>query len=554
MKSLRYILILVLSVGVLQTVNAQDDNSDASELLLFRGGYMDFNFGMNLNSVGSSLGSGGMGGLVSSRVDNGALDVNLNPAHLTSLKKGYIAIDTRLGLGTGFIGSVNNSLVSTINDEIESQIDETFDDESSWTKFPDTYIKSTELRALDVGFSNEIASIAFAAPIHDKVVIAGAYSYPVSMNFDFGLTGLSTKLAQEQGTDEVSIRFDVLMNISMLTNMDFRMSTLSFGGATKIIDKQVSKLSFGATVTRYSLTNVRSLQADLSGMVVVGGADERYFNNPNDPNLNTELGESNQFGMNAFGEFEASDYGYRLGLNYSYKSSINASIVYNYVPTFDLVGENKSASAYLPVFIVGSGEDILKGDIEVALDSLQANKPNLTTERDISSLVDDGQLKLPSSFVFGLDVAMGKHTLILNYTKYMGDLAFTHGGNTLGKATTHGVGLGLDFQFRDRYESWGQLAVIPIRLLFLDIDGMILQALGGVTKYKNPHYRIGGNVMLGESIVTNNNDTMEDALGLPLPQAFSMGRQYTIFDHLDVGVTLIAVPDLMMKYSVGIRF
>ena len=553
MKQVRYIWLFLISMGISQLALAQDD-SEPSELLLFRGGHMDVNFGFNLNAVGSSLGSGGMGGLVTGRIDNGALDVNLNPAHLVSLKKGYIAIDTRLGLGTGFIGSVNNSLVSTINDEIETQIDDTFSDESSWTQLPDTYIKSTELTGLDVGFTDELASIAFAAPIHDRFVLAGSYSYPASMDFDFGLTGLSTKIAQEQGTDEVSIRFDVLMNISMLMQMQFRMSTLSLGGGGKILENKVSELSVGATLTRYQLDNVRNLRADLSGMVVVGGADERYFNNEDDPNLNAELGETNQFGMNAYGEFEATGYGYTFGLNYSYKKVINASVVYKYVPTFDLEGKGKTASAYLPVFIVGSGEDILKGDIEVALDSLQANKPNLTTERNISSLVDDGQLKLPSSLLVGVDIAMYKHTLILNYTNYLGDLAFVHGGHTMGKAASHGIGMGLDLQFRDRYESWGQLALVPLRLIFLDIDGMILQAFGGITKYKNPHYRIGGNVMLGEGIVTFNNDSMKDALGFPLPQAFSIGRQYTIFDHLDVGVTLLAVPDMMFKYSVGIRF
>lgn len=546
------LFILLLSVTPF-IVQAQDDD-EPSELLLFRGGYMDINFGMNLNSVGSSLGSGGMGGLISGRIDNGALNVNLNPAHLTSLKKGYIAFDTRLGLGTSFIGSVNDELISTINDEIGTQIDETFDDETAWTKFPETYIKPTELRRLDAGLSNELSSIAFAAPINDRFVVAGAYTYPVSMNFDFALTGLSTKLAQEQGTDEVAIRFDVLMNISLLTKMEFRMSTMSFGGAGKIIDTPSSELSLGATLTRYQVNNVRSLQADLSGMVVVGGADERYFNNASDPNLNYAEGESNQFGMNAYGEFEASGYGYKFGLNYTNRKGISASIMYNYVPEFDLSGENKAASANLPVFIVGSGEDVLKGDIEVTLDSLQANKPNLTTERDISSLVDDGRLKLPSSLVLGVDVPLRRHTLVLNYTNYMGDLAFVHGGHTMGKATAHGVGMGLDLQFRDRYESWGQLAVVPIRLLFLDFDGMILQALGKFTKYKDPHYRMGGNVMLGDGIVTFNNSDLEDVLALPLPQAFSLGRQYTIFDHVDVGLTVFAVPDLMFKYSLGLRF
>ena len=122
-----------------------------------------------------------------------------------------------MGLGTKFISGINDQLLTTINEELESTIDDTFSDEEALTQFPETYIKASKLQNLDAGFNNEISSIAFAAPIGDKFVLAGAYTYPISMNLDFGLTGLSTKIAQEQGTDEVSLKFDVLMNISLLT-------------------------------------------------------------------------------------------------------------------------------------------------------------------------------------------------------------------------------------------------------------------------------------------------------------------------------------------------
>ena len=49
-------------------------------------------------------------------------------------------------------------------------------------------------------------------------------------------------------------------------------------------------------------------------------------------------------------------------------------------------------------------------------------------------------------------------------------------------------------------------------------------------------------------------DGYEELLGKAFPQSFSLGRQYSIFDQVDVGVTVLAIPDLMVKYSVGIRF
>lgn len=549
-----YFLLVALLLSPGFVFAQDDDDSEPSELHLFRGGFMDVNFGMNLNMVGSSLGSGGMGGLISSRIENGALNLHLNPAHLTSLKEAYIAIDTRVGIGTNFIGTVNDEILSTINDELDTAINDEFSDTESWTQFPETYIQPTQMRNLDVGFNDEIAAIAFAAPITDKFTIAGSYSYPVSINMDVGITGLSAKLAQEQGTEDVSLRFDILMNISLLTQMNFRMSRLSIGGATPLIEDYRKKLSVGATFTRYQLTNTRNVQADLSGLVVVGGADERFFNNPDDPNLNPDNGDSNAFFMNAYGEFEASAYGLRAGIHYTLDNEVNLSLVYNQIPKFELKGKNKSSSAFLPVFMVGTGDDIISGDIDIALDSLQANKPNLTTERNISDLVDDGVLEIPSSLIVGLDFKFGKHTGVFNYTRYYGDLAFEHGGNTIGKATTHGLGLGFDFRMNDRFNSASQVFTLPIRLLFLDFDGLLFQSLKRVTGYKNSHYRFGANFILGEGIVTVDNDGLRDNLGNPLPKSFALGRQYTIFENIDVGVTVMAVPDLLLKYSVGIRF
>lgn len=547
-------LLLFLLTVSLPAFAQEEDDAEPSELHLFRGGYMDITFGLNLNTIGSSLGSGSMGGLITSRVNNGALNVHLNPAMLGFMTQGQVLFDSRLGLGTGMTSGIQSNLRTTLNDEISSAVNDEFSNESNWTQFPETYIQSTQVRDLDVGFTGDIGSIAFAAPINDRFTIAGAYTYPVNIDLDLGLTGLSAKLAQEQGTEEVAIRFDVLMNVSLLTQMRLSMNTMSLGFGTKLIDDRNKKLAIGATLTRYHVDNTRRIEADLSGLVVVGGADERYFNNPDDPNLDSELGESNAFFMNAFGSFEATEYGVKIGAYYELDKNFRVSLVYDQVPNFELKSQNTVASAFLPVFLVGSGEDILKGDIEVALDSLQANKPNLTTERDISSIVKDGALNLPSSLTIGIDVALRKHTLVLNYSKYSGELSFHNGDQILGKEVTSGVGLGMDFRMSDRFNSWKQIVSLPVRLLFLDIDGLILQSLGGITGYKNSHYRFGGNVLFGEGIVTADNDDLRTTLGSPLPQTFSMGRQYTIFEKIDVGVTVLALPDMVFKYSVGIRF
>lgn len=555
LKRIHIALTVMIMVTWIPTgVFAQDEDSSPSELHLFRGGYMDLNFSLGVNTVGSSMGSGGMGGLVTSRVGNGALNVNLNPALLGFMNQGQILYDSRLGVGSSITPGINSFIKGEVNDQLETAINDEFANEDSWQKFPETYIQATEVRDLDVGFDNEVSSIAFAAPITPRLSIAGAYTYPATINFDLGVTGLAAKLAQEQGTEEVAIRFDVLMNVSLLTKMTFKMNTLSAGFGYSIIDTETKKLAIGGTLTRYHVDNTRKLEADLSGMVVVGGADERYFNNPDDPNLNFDAGESNAFFMNAYGEFEASAYGFKAGLNYQPITWLNLSAVYDHMPRFNLKGNDKVAETYLPIFLVGTGKEILGGNIEVSLDSLQANKPNLTTERDISNIVEDGVLTIPSSARIGVDLFMGRHTMVLNYTKYFDSFSFEYGDNTIGKDAQHGIGLGFDFKMKDKFNSWWQFLEIPVRILYLDIDGVLFQSLGRFTKYSDSHYRFGTNILLGDGLVTTGNESLKSTLDLPLPQSFSMGRQYSIFDNIDVGVTVLAVPDLVLKYSVGIRF
>ena len=534
----------------------EEDDAEPSELHLFRGGYMDVTFGLNLNTIGGSLGSSGMGGLLSSKVYNGALNVNLNPAMLAFNTSSHAIFDSRIGLGTKINPGLNKRILNSLNASFDSSITDTFSDEDAWIQFPETYIQPTKMRNLDVGQAPNIGLMAFSMPITEDLTLAASYNYPMSVNLDMGLTGVSAKLAQEQGTDEVAIRFDVLMNISLLTQMQLQMSNLTLGGGYTLVDTPAKKVAAGLSISRYQVDNIRRLQADLSGMVVVGGADERYFNNVADPNLNSQLGEINTFSMNAYANYRSVGYGYTLGFVYQTYQGINASLVYKNRPSFELIAEEGAyANAFLPVFITGTGDELLQGEISVALDSLQANKPNLTTERNIGSLVSNGNLNLPSSVGLGLDFMLGLHTVVFNYTLYNGEISYKHGSNTIGKQTRHGIGFGMNIRLEDRFGSSASYATIPLRLLLLDIDGILFQAFGNATGFANSYFRFGGNVMTGIGIDTREEvDGYEELLGKAFPQSFSLGRQYSIFDQVDVGVTVLAIPDLMVKYSVGIRF
>jgi hypothetical protein len=180
-------------------------------------------------------------------------------------------------------------------------------------------------------------------------------------------------------------------------------------------------------------------------------------------------------------------------------------------------------------------------------------KPNLTTRRDISSLIDDMTVQLPSSMALGMDVGLGPHTLTMNYTKYSGELSMTFGDSYLGKKSAHGVGMGMDFRMTEHFNLWS-IALIPVRLLYLDVDGFLFQALGRVTDYRDPHYRFGATVMLGEGLHDDPDADMKTTLGMPIPTGLSLTRTYMLGKSVKMGFSTITYPDLLFKYSVSVGF
>lgn len=543
-------LLLCAGVGMAW---AQDDDDDIPELNLWLGGDINLNLGLNFNFNGIGHASSRMGGVVSARVDNGAAALYYNPAALGMLQRHSVVIDGQMGYGTWSTSGLNQSILDELNTEIANETESLVNDPEVFNKQPDAFVQYSNVNSFRAGIPRKMSAMAVAWPINRYLTIGFGYSRPLDVRFRMQTSGLTTKIAQEQGTDDVSVRFDVLMNISSLTNFTLSMSTVSAGFGSQVYEGNHGKVWVGANVQRYRLENNRLVNTDLSGMVVVGNADERFFNNTLDPNLNFEAGETNAFFLQARANMRDDRYGFKLGAAYtSPRDRVNVSLNYQHIPEFYLSDENAFSSAFLPIFILS--DDLLGGDIDVSLDTLQANKPNLTTERDISSLVAGVRMQLPSSVQLGLDVGLGRSTLVLNYKQYLNNFEIEYDGDLYGYKPDFGVGFGINHILRDEL-SWKSLYYLPLRVLFLDIDGLLFQSLRQYTRYSNPQYSLGATMMVGGPLDGADNSSINDALDLPiLPISFSMGRSYNILDAITIGTNIIAVPDLIFRFSVGYDF
>jgi hypothetical protein len=110
----------------------------------------------------------------------------------------------------------------------------------------------------------------------------------------------------------------------------------------------------------------------------------------------------------------------------------------------------------------------------------------------------------------------------------------------------------------DELEGWNW-AYLPLRLLYLDFDGILMQLFQDQTHYKNSYYKISGGVLFGDAIVEGIFDqqqskSIKDGLNMPLPSGFALTREYNVFDYVNIGVLVFGFPDLALKFGIGIQF
>jgi hypothetical protein len=536
---------------------ASAQNSDVLELSLLRGGEIavDFRAGINFNGFGP--GTSQMGGITSSRVNSGPGSLITNPAELGLLRRGVLVVDGHPAAGIWKNSPYQQTVIDEIHNTLETETNNTINDTTVFRKTDDSYIKYTRMNAVNAGFATRLGAFALAVPVTDRLTAAVSVSQPLDIRMDLTASGISTKMAMEQGTQDVSLRFDIMMNAAASGSAAISMQQVNAGfGYLAWRNKRGDQLSLGATASRYEFVSSQTLNADLSGMVVIGGADERFFNNPNDVNLDPSKGESNEMFLRVTNNARDLAWGYRAGLLYRRKW-LTASFAYNHMPAFNLIDQNATTQASVPVFLYpkpdGDGEQEV-----VDLQELQPAKPNLTSIRGQGSLEQNIDWQMPSSVNAGFDVAMGAHTLSLNYAYYLGDFRMrVFGDEAVGRRNPMGVGFGLDFRGTDRFATWHQLYIFPLRLLFLDVDGILFQAFRKRTGYHDPHYRFGFRAMTGTGFEesTNGNDLGNLFTTIPItPLGFSMGREYTLGQNLRVGVTTFAFPDLMFRLALAYQF
>lgn len=545
----RRCLVAVLFVGMIPAAAA--GQSDDFTLTSFRGGELEASVQLGLNLAGVGTGSGTFGGVLSAQVNDGASGLFNNPANLGGLSAPQWAFGSRAGFGTNTLGLDGTNIFSP--SDVETETDDVLNELSYPENQSPTY---TTVQDIDLGLQSQLSSFAAAFPVTDRLTLGMGLRRSVDLRLRTRASGIETQFEADQETGGQTINIDFLTRLYGSANAQINVTSLNFGAGSRLFDNKYGRLSLGVALHRHYATHQIRVEVQPQSMILLNNSQEFFFNKSDDPNLTQD--ETNRFFWRAKADYEDRAWSFRGGLQYQLPFEwLTFSAAYSAAPDLRMTDSNAFSRRYLPQFVDLTPPE---GEDRVNVDDLSLAKPNLTTAVQ-DSLGTSLNLNLPSTLTLGVDFGLGKHAFSVNYMQYFGDFSYrglySRDGSEndpfqLGKDPTYGLRYGMNFTFPNKLEgaAW---ALLPIRLLYLDIDGLLFQAFRQHTGYRSPQYRIGGGVMFGDEIADEDRSSgVRNALSGPLPTGFALGREYTVFHSVDVGVMLLGFPDT--AFRVGLAY
>jgi hypothetical protein len=540
-------LILLIFVGLLTTALAQNETP---QMNYFNGGNINFNMVFGVNTMGGGLGSGGFGRVIAPGISYGPASIFTDPAEIGLMKKPMVYLDTKFGISNSTFGFDVNS---ALNKSITSSTTDFLKDTTTFVFGKGNPRNDTKVSSFQFGQGAEFGAFALALPITDKLTLGFGVYYPFNLSSNFQLSGLRTKLQSIKHVSGQSINIDLPLSASFASNFDFNVNSISIGGAYEALKSKFGTTLVGFSINRYEVYEYINVNLVIGGMLVLKD-QEYHFNDPSDPGINWQGGETNAFYWHAQGNFKTSGYGYRLSVvQKSEKFSLVASL--DIVPQFTMTDNNLINESYQPKFLKGSlfgkGTDAL--DIDV--NALSLDKPNLTVPTK-NSFSNTAKTSYPSTLTIGGDAKLGAFTFGLNFVKYLSDFSFTIDKYHFGKNMDYSTKFSVDVQLADKVKGWSWL-LVPIRIFpYFDFDGIAFQLFGKSTKYTNPRYRLEGGVVFGDAIAEGFADpdqqkNIRDVLKIPLPTGLAISREYQIFDKIHVGVLVFGFPDFAFRYGIA---
>jgi len=550
-------------MGVLTSpLYAQNSLSSDFKALRFDGGYAKLDLRLGSNLYGSGQSGGAFSSIHSSMIRSDGASIFGNPALLALVPRPQIGFESRIPVKGSTIG-IGSS------DKLPFPVSRYTDDLLHNLSFPsDKSPIYTSTSHSAIGQPRQLSAFWLTWPVTKTVGVGFGYRQPFLFTSSISVSGLSFLLSGQKEHNASAVQVDMLTQLSLSSLASLQMDELSIGTGGLLESYSFGTVWWGATFYRYGGVAKIGLDVLPQGVVTVSGGDRYYFNDTEDPNLNPGTGEGNAFYWKVKGGYSGSGFGARFGaIHRTYYERFGSSVLIDLAPKIFMWDGDAYATSFMPQFfelegVINNNNPWAKDLLNI--DLLDLDKPNLTRQSH-DALGQWLRIHMPSSITLGADYPFGKHNLVVNVSRYWGEMALEgeYGLENgilqrykLGRAPSWGLKLGLDMGREPRRSGRGSWN-IPLRILTLDVDGVVMEMLERWTDYDEPRYRFSASTQWGSSVVEGLDNTiavdLNNALGGFKPTSFAISRSYTLFDQLDVGVHVIGVPDLIMRFSFGLN-
>lgn len=523
--------------------------SEKPTLKYFSGGAMNIKFNVGINAMGGAFGAGSFGRVIAPRISTGSGAIFNNPSELGFIDKPTFYFDAKFSVNNNTVGVDFNDI---LNKSFKSSTNGFLRDTTTFKFNEGSFRQDPVAEQFQFGQSTQFGAFAFSVPVLPKLKLAFGVYFPMDITSSFTYTGIRLKLEAAKQVSDQEYRIDLPLQASIASDFYLRANVISIGAASDFLETAYGNTSFGFSVNRYNVTNYMNMKLLIEGMIVLN-KQEHHFNDPNDVSIDRTKGESNDFFWTANGNFKDTRWGFRGGITHKV-GNFSFVVAADIVPAFTLSDPNAKSVGYQPKFIKGRLQGDKGEELDVDVNSLSPDQPNAT--RPINNYFDNKvKFSYPSSLTFGVDWNYGEHAAGINIVKYLSEFSYEFAKYKIGKNFNLGIKGGVDFKFNDEVKGWGY-ALIPLRLLFLDFDGLLMQGFRKYTGYTNPHYRWEIGIATGDAIVSGVDDKdtrsgLIDLLGAPFPTGIGISREYTIFNKIKIGVLVFGFPDFALRYGIG---
>ncbi len=373
----KFVLIFVL----IMVSSGFGQNGGENKILFLNGGKTDITFSYYsqlISGIGNSI------GYKSSQPWN----IWGNPAGMITFKKVFVGVNIQppLWVDPASFEDINK----TIEEEIDNAIVDYRTDETKLV-YPSITTKLNHKGGL-YGFH-------FVKPVrilNNMSVLSFEIGQPFYMNLNTYNDGFETLIETRKDVGDQKKTIKMRMNALFRSGFLIKATQYTVGFAQKISAKTALGLKFGQTHVSADVFN----QMKLDGIMETAGT-EYAFNDPYDPRIDFDAGETNRLGQNAIIDFSGKGWNTQVGALFAINNSFVLGMDYDWHSEINLTGDMSVTQYKIPAL----NEDVLFGGNEEPdsggedlLDATKLDLAKLTLTKPVQNKIYDYLLlSFPSS-------------------------------------------------------------------------------------------------------------------------------------------------------------